>query len=250
MSWRRCASGREAVEQIERVDPDVIMLDIEMPDLDGLSALPLLLGEEARRRHHHGLDTDAAECGDRPQGAVAWARSIAFRSRIPRRDPGGFPPRADRENPLSRRAAEKPAAVTESALAHAKTAAPQSGVPAMRATTRLAPEAMNAAAASGTLSLRPFSMAAPRVLVIGASTGGPQALIELVSHLDAVAERAPVLITQHMPPTFTTILAEHSRAPAAGARARRRTASLSSPALFISRPAPATCGSRAGTAPP
>jgi len=36
-------TGREAVEQIEHCDPDVVVLDIEMPDLDGISALPLLL---------------------------------------------------------------------------------------------------------------------------------------------------------------------------------------------------------------
>lgn len=35
-------SGREAVDQIERHDPDVVVLDVEMPDLDGISALPLL----------------------------------------------------------------------------------------------------------------------------------------------------------------------------------------------------------------
>src|ERR1700733_14000958 len=35
--------GLDAVRQIERVDPDVAVLDIEMPDLDGISALPLLL---------------------------------------------------------------------------------------------------------------------------------------------------------------------------------------------------------------
>jgi two-component system chemotaxis response regulator CheB len=57
--------------------------------------------------------------------------------------------------------------------------------------------------------LRPFSVMPPRVLLIGASTGGPQALTKLVSHLDVITEAAPVLITQHMPPTFTTILAEH-----------------------------------------
>jgi two-component system chemotaxis response regulator CheB len=44
---------------------------------------------------------------------------------------------------------------------------------------------------------------------VGASTGGPQALTGLVAQLAPVIERAPVLITQHMPPTFTTILAEH-----------------------------------------
>src|SRR5215472_9197777 len=36
-------TGREAVDQVDRVDPDVVVLDIEMPDLDGISALPLLL---------------------------------------------------------------------------------------------------------------------------------------------------------------------------------------------------------------
>jgi two-component system chemotaxis response regulator CheB len=57
--------------------------------------------------------------------------------------------------------------------------------------------------------LRPFSAVVPRVLLIGASTGGPQALTKLVAQLDPVCDCAPVLITQHMPATFTTILAEH-----------------------------------------
>ncbi len=59
------------------------------------------------------------------------------------------------------------------------------------------------------IKLRPFAITPPRVLLIGSSTGGPQALTALVSEIAAVLERAPVLITQHMPPTFTTILAEH-----------------------------------------
>src|ERR1700719_1832068 len=36
-------TGRDAVAQIERVNPDVVVLDVEMPDLDGISALPILL---------------------------------------------------------------------------------------------------------------------------------------------------------------------------------------------------------------
>jgi two-component system chemotaxis response regulator CheB len=65
---------------------------------------------------------------------------------------------------------------------------------------------------------RAFSTQMPRVLLIGSSTGGPQALLALVADIGAVIDRYPVLITQHMPPTFTTILAEHlarsSRRPA------------------------------------
>src|ERR1700760_2086037 len=41
-------NGRDAVNQIDRIDPDVVVLDIEMPELDGISALPLLL---AKRRN-------------------------------------------------------------------------------------------------------------------------------------------------------------------------------------------------------
>jgi two-component system, chemotaxis family, protein-glutamate methylesterase/glutaminase len=59
------------------------------------------------------------------------------------------------------------------------------------------------------LTRRAFSSHAPRTLLIGSSTGGPQALMTLVSEIGAVIDRFPVLITQHMPPTFTTILAEH-----------------------------------------
>src|SRR3954447_18092514 len=39
-------TGLEAVNQIERVNPDVAVLDIEMPELDGLSALPQLLAKK------------------------------------------------------------------------------------------------------------------------------------------------------------------------------------------------------------
>ena len=67
--------------------------------------------------------------------------------------------------------------------------------------------------------MRPFALTPPRVLLIGASTGGPQALTGLAAQLTPVIERAPLLITQHMPPTFTTILAEHlSRAANCAAR--------------------------------
>jgi two-component system chemotaxis response regulator CheB len=74
------------------------------------------------------------------------------------------------------------------------------------------------AAAAPALVKRAFGSLMPRVLLIGSSTGGPQALMTLVSEIGAVIDRVPVLITQHMPPTFTTILAEHlartSRRPA------------------------------------
>jgi two-component system chemotaxis response regulator CheB len=64
-------------------------------------------------------------------------------------------------------------------------------------------------AEAGTVQLRPFAITPPRALVIGSSTGGPQALSVVIEKLPAAIDRAPVLIAQHMPPTFTTVLAEH-----------------------------------------
>lgn len=39
-------TGREAIEQIERYDPDIVLLDVDMPELDGISALPILLAKK------------------------------------------------------------------------------------------------------------------------------------------------------------------------------------------------------------
>src|SRR5438477_680918 len=39
-------TGRDAVNQLERINPDVAVLDIEMPELDGISALPQLLAKK------------------------------------------------------------------------------------------------------------------------------------------------------------------------------------------------------------
>jgi two-component system chemotaxis response regulator CheB len=74
---------------------------------------------------------------------------------------------------------------------------------------RLHPGRIATEPAAHMIALRAPMAATPRVLAIGASTGGPQALTEVCSRLGPVIDHAPVLITQHMPPTFTTILAEH-----------------------------------------
>jgi two-component system chemotaxis response regulator CheB len=58
------------------------------------------------------------------------------------------------------------------------------------------------------LRLRPAAIVPPRLLAVGSSTGGPQALFTLVQGLGRTLN-VPVVLTQHMPATFTPILAEH-----------------------------------------
>jgi two-component system chemotaxis response regulator CheB len=55
---------------------------------------------------------------------------------------------------------------------------------------------------------RPFSLVPPRIIAIGSSTGGPQALASLLGAASPALARVPVLVAQHMPPVFTGILAE------------------------------------------
>ncbi|TFV44419.1 protein-glutamate methylesterase/protein-glutamine glutaminase [Bradyrhizobium niftali] len=213
-------TGLEAVNQLERINPDVAVLDIEMPELDGISALPQLL---AKKRD---LVIIMASTLTRRNAEVSFkALSLGAADYIPKPESTREASAADtfhhdliqKIRHLGARLRRKPA-VASPPLAPA-IPAPAARAPVVARPAAPAPAAL--APSSGALSTRPFSTQAPKVLLIGSSTGGPQALMALVTELGPVIDRFPVLITQHMPPTFTTILAEHlarsSRRPAAEA---------------------------------
>ena len=201
-------NGREALDQLDQAKPDVVVLDIEMPELDGISTLPKLL---ERRRD---LIVIMASALTRDHAEVTLkALALGAADYIPKpMAEGGVMTSAAFQHDLIAKI---------QALGHRRRARPVLPPYARRsayaATRRLGGAVQRAVkwrtaeddATSSDLKLRPFSVMPPRVLLIGASTGGPQALTKLVARLDAVTDSAPVLITQHMPPTFTTILAEH-----------------------------------------
>lgn len=216
-------TGLEAVNQIERINPDVAVLDIEMPELDGISALPQLL---AKKRD---LVIIMASTLTRRNAEISFkALSLGAADYIPKPESTREASAADifhhdliqKIRHLGARLRRKPT-VASPPLAPASSA-PAARAPAVARPAVPAPApAVHAPPSSLSLSTRPFSTQAPKVLLIGSSTGGPQALMALVTELGPVIDRFPVLITQHMPPTFTTILAEHlarsSRKPAAEA---------------------------------
>jgi two-component system, chemotaxis family, protein-glutamate methylesterase/glutaminase len=195
-------TGREAIEEVERCDPDVVILDVDMPVLDGISALPELLRKKrdlvvimastlTRRGAEvslKALTLGAADYVPKPQATLDAAASASFHREL-----------IEKIRHLGRRG---------SALARQwRPAAPDHPAPAAAARRRA--EFIPQPAEPPALKLRPFAPVLPRVLLIGSSTGGPQALTALVGQLGKVFERTPVLITQHMPPTFTTVLSEH-----------------------------------------
>lgn len=189
-------TGRQAVDQVQECDPDVVVLDVDMPELDGISALPLLLRKRCdlvvimastltRRSAEvslRALSLGAADYVPKPEAAPDAATSATFQREL-----------IDKIRHLGRRGRfihpEKMAPATPRPVPILERATPHAEVESFR--------------------LRPFALSIPRALLIGSSTGGPQALTSLVGQIGATMERAPVLITQHMPATFTTVLAEH-----------------------------------------
>lgn len=191
-------TGLDAVNQIERVNPDVAVLDIEMPDLDGISALPLLL---AKKRN---LIIIMASTLTRRNAEISFkALSLGASDYIPKPESTREPAAAEifRHDLLQK---------IRHLGAKVRRAAPASLASPLAPCLDRAREPLHRAPVAGPqLVRRSFSAQNPRVLLVGSSTGGPQALMSLVGEIGAVIDRFPVLITQHMPPTFTTILAEH-----------------------------------------
>jgi two-component system, chemotaxis family, protein-glutamate methylesterase/glutaminase len=176
-------NGREAVRLAGDLKPDVIVLDIEMPVMDGMTALPEIL-----------------KCS--PQSRVIMASTLTQRG-------GEVTIRA-----LSAGASDylaKPDAAQLSSAADYKRdllmKVRMLGARAVRSCpTNVAPKV---AANATPTHLRAATLTArPRAIFIGSSTGGPEALKVVVGGLAGKVD-VPVLITQHMPALFTKILAEH-----------------------------------------
>src|SRR5580658_9172070 len=206
-------TGREALDKLEASDPDVVLLDVEMPELDGIAALPLLLGKRrdlvvimvstlTRRSAELSLRALALGATDyvpKPETTYEAMTSAAFRREL-----------IDKVRGLGRR--RLTARKSTPASAPGENPPPRGQMPLPRVS-----DGRPRLADTGEISLRPFAATMPRALLIGSSTGGPQALTVLVEKLPGAIDRAPMLITQHMPPTFTAVLAEHlSRASGRG----------------------------------
>lgn len=200
----RAANGEQAVSLVQRHKPDVVVLDIEMPIMDGLTALPLLLAQEPRPRiivastltargastALHCLRLGASDCIHKPN--VAEMRDDSFRQELLAKVVGLSRLRRGAAASASQGGAPVPAGLAVGGPGSAQQASPD-------------------------LTLRARG-ARPALLAVGSSTGGPQALSALVQGIakelpqpaaGAAKLGVPVVITQHMPPVFTPLLAEH-----------------------------------------
>ena len=190
-----CIDGMDAVKRAPDMRPDVIVLDIEMPRMDGLTALPKLLEAAPGARI-----IMASTLTQRGAEVTIKALSLGAMDYIAKPDAGKLAGAADYKRLLIEK-------LTGLGLPRARSRTAQ-GASAPASGPANAARSPAPAPARPPIRLARAVAQRPELLVIGSSTGGPQALREVVCGL-AGKVAVPVLIVQHMPAMFTAILAEH-----------------------------------------
>jgi two-component system chemotaxis response regulator CheB len=194
---RSARHGAEAVEIVVQWEPDVVTLDINMPEMDGLTALSLIM--EARPTPVVMVSSLTEK------GALATFEALALGAVdfIPK--PGGTISLhvddikvmlLDKVRSASRaRMGKRPAART-----------PAFRKPALAPRPASAPAPAAASGGSAATALRPASRV-PGLVLIGVSTGGPRTLEDILPKLPANFPW-PVMVAQHMPANFTDTFAK------------------------------------------
>lgn len=190
-----------ALNLLKKTQVDVILLDVEMPGMTGIEALPQLLKlsptsriimSSAVTKHGAEVTIKAMELGASDFIAKPSTRDTG--------EVGDF-----YRNLIQKIKALAPHKATLTARpAEAKPAAPG------EAPAKVSSGFFDNPIQSPRAALRPAgSLLNMQALAIASSTGGPQALLSIFREFKGTKLNVPIFITQHMPPNFTTILADH-----------------------------------------
>lgn len=222
------ANGRIALEKLAQSLPDLVILDIEMPELDGLATLEPLRKQAPRvpvimfssltdlgaAATLEALARGATDFFAKPksQGSLESSRQLIRAELIPaiRTLAGG---RSDAVPPPSPNRPAAIGAVRSTSTGIPSQPPPTGGFGSTGFPASIAPRASLAAPplsnpATGTPSTTTSgSNARVDIVAIGASTGGPNAFADLFQSLGGGLP-VPIVIAQHMPPGFTRMLAE------------------------------------------
>ncbi len=180
------ANGVAGLEKVQALKPDLVLLDVDMPVMDGLEMLGQLrqLDEAMRVVMYSSLTERCAQ-------TTLKALSLGADDYVPKGEhdfasPGGF----------------------QSALKRAK----EELLPKIRQFFQVdGTDPKLADSKREKDGFPPLSTETPTLLAIASSTGGPQALSEILPQLP-MSFPIPIVIVQHMPATFTALLAKQLNA--------------------------------------
>jgi two-component system chemotaxis response regulator CheB len=199
------SNGKAAIDEVTRTEIDVVVLDIEMPVMDGMTALPQLLAARP------GMQVIMASTLTLKGASISMkALSKGAADYVPKPTSTG---EINSAEDFKRELIAKVKSWGAVARRRRGSAARPGAAPASTGARRFP---------AGPVKLRDVpTLFRPDCIAIGSSTGGPQALFKVFQMMGKVTN-LPVFVTQHMPATFTTILAEHlgqaSGMPAAEAK--------------------------------
>ncbi len=181
----KASDGIMAIKMAAEHQPDVVILDVEMPRLDGLAALPQILKAAPKAKV-----VMASTLTHRNADITLRALSNGAADYIPKPESSSLASAKDFQKDLIAKVRALGEAGRRIRPAMARPKAPPA---------RVAPRIKKLAKGP-----RPI----PKALFIGSSTGGPQALRDVITVIGPKI-KIPVFITQHMPKAFTAVLAEH-----------------------------------------
>jgi two-component system chemotaxis response regulator CheB len=205
------SNGKLAIDMLARAAPEVVILDIEMPIMDGLTAIPKLkemdpgvqiIMASTLTQKNADISIKALALGATDYLAKPSAREMAV--------PGEF------QRDLKEKVKEL-------------------GVLARKHNANRRSTAQTVPTPPRPVTVRAMPTFKPEVIAIGSSTGGPQALFEVVKSMGSCLDQ-PVVITQHMPPSFTTILADHITKQCGVACAEAKDGELLRPGCYYIAP--------------
>ena len=229
----RCHNGLHAIREIAEVQPTLVVLDIEMPEMDGLEALPHLLNACPNVRiliasclssknaeiSLTALEKGAHEYIAKPSSNSGLSTSNEFRIDLITRINALCVGLGGRAKMLTERA--KPSAPKPYSSLLSKSDAPSNHVTSRPSVEKVAGSRALASGREKLDALRtvkdkmcsdkliPFNNGKPEILCIGSSTGGPRALQQVLQDASGALSDIPVVLTQHMPKSFTSVFAKH-----------------------------------------
>jgi two-component system, chemotaxis family, protein-glutamate methylesterase/glutaminase len=201
------ADGESALREIETARPDLVLLDVEMPVMDGLETL--------RRLRARGHKMPVIMCSSLTQrGAKVTIEALAGGASDYVAKPTGQSGREAATQALAQDLIPKIHALTAALQPQAQSAVPVLGQGRYAGPVHVLISAPGAGPVrlpilplvTQPVNRQPIS-SIPTVLAIGVSTGGPAALDRLLPMLPANFP-LPVMIVQHMPEVFTKLFAE------------------------------------------